>query len=134
MINLFFGRDKRKKTRINPGVPVVFTVRSGKDPKRVSSAVTGTVKDFSAKGMSVITPRIAPDGIHIMYDTLMTHRNCIDATIFPEENPPIRVTGAVVWFRGMEDNQENFIFGMQFDKEAVVETLFLSDKNSSPDR
>jgi len=51
---------------------VVFTVRSGKDPGRVSSPVTGDVQDVSSTGMSVVTPRLAPDGIHIMYDTLMT--------------------------------------------------------------
>jgi len=130
MINIF-GWDKRKKVRINPEATVVFTVCSGKDPKLVSSAVTGAVKDFSAKGMSVVTPRIAPDGIHIMYDNLMIHKNRIDATIFSEENPPIRVTGTVAWFRSVE--QGNFIFGMQFDQEATAETVSLSDKNPPPD-
>jgi len=129
-----FGWDKRKKARINPDAPVVFTVRSGKDPKHVSSAVTGTIKDISAKGMSVVTPRIVNDGIHIKYDTLMVHRNSIDATIFPEESPPIRVVGAVVWFRSADDKQGNFIFGMKFDKEAAVETLFLPNKNLSSNR
>ena len=133
MMNIF-GKDERKKGRINADATVVFTVCSGKDPKRVSSAVTGTVKDFSTKGMSVVTPRIAPDGIHIMYDNLMIHKNRIDATILPEGNPPIRATGTVMWFRSMEDDQGNFIFGMQFDKEAIVETLLLLDKNPSPDR
>jgi len=133
MMNLF-GRDKRKKDRISPEALVVFTVCSGKDPRLVSSAVTGTVKDFSSKGMSVVTPRIAPDGIHIMYDNLMIHKNRIDATVFPDGNSPIRVIGTVEWFRSTEDYQGNFIFGMQFDKEAIVETMLLPDKNPSPDR
>ena len=128
------GRDKRKKGRIHYDATVVFTVCSGKDPKLVSSAVTGAVRDFSIKGMSVVTPRIAPDGIHILYDNLMVHKNRIDATIFPKGNPPICVTGTVVWFRSIEDNQGNFIFGMQFDKEAIVETALLPDRNPSPDR
>ncbi|MCL1926655.1 MAG: PilZ domain-containing protein [Syntrophorhabdaceae bacterium] len=129
-----FGRDKRKKGRIHADAPVVFTVCSGKDPALVSSAVAGIVKDFSIKGMSVVTPRIAPDGIHIMYDNLMVHKNRIDATVFPEGNLPIRVTGTVEWFRSAEDNQGNFIFGIQFDKEAIAETVFLPDRNPSPDR
>ncbi|MCL2102645.1 MAG: PilZ domain-containing protein [Syntrophorhabdaceae bacterium] len=132
MINIFEW-DKRKKGRFDTDISVVFTVRSGKNPKLVSSAVTGRIKDFSAKGMSVITPRIAPDGIHIMYDNLMIYRNSIDATIFPEEDPPIRVTGVVVWFRSTEDDQGNFIFRMQFDKKSGVETLLLPDRNPSQD-
>lgn len=94
---------------------VVFTVQSGKDPSRVSSPVTGTVKDLSPLGMSVVTPKIAPDGIHVMYDTLMTTRNRIDATVFVEGDPPVRVSGKVVWFRGAEDQKGAYIFGMQFD-------------------
>jgi hypothetical protein len=113
-----FSRDRRKKERSHPVATVVFTVRSGKDPKRVSSPVTGTVRDFSPSGMSVITPRIAPDGIHIMYDTLMTSRNHIDATILPAGKPPIRVQGFVVWFRGTDSPPGSYIFGMQFEREA----------------
>jgi hypothetical protein len=97
---------------------VVFTVRSGKDPGRVSSPVTGDAQDVSPMGMSVVTPRLAPDGIHIMYDTLMTFRNRIDATIFPEGKPPVRVQGTVVWFRAAETPPGFYIFGMRFDQEA----------------
>jgi len=113
-----FSRDRRKKERSHPVATVVFTVRSGKDPKRVSSPVTGTVRDISPSGMSVVTPRIAPDGIHIMYDTLMTSRNHIDATILPAGKPPIRVQGFVVWFRGTDSPPGSYIFGMQFEREA----------------
>jgi hypothetical protein len=95
---------------------VVFTVQSGRDPARVSSPVTGTVRDLSTLGMSVITPKIAPDGIHVMYDTLMTTRNRVDATVFVEGDPPVRVSGKVVWFRGAEAPTGSYIFGMQFDK------------------
>jgi hypothetical protein len=113
-----FGRDRRTKERLRPVATVVFTVRSGKDPKRVSSPVTGTVRDFSPSGMSVVTPRLAPDGIHIMYDTLMTCRNHIDATILPSGKAPIRVQGIVVWFRGTDSPPGSYIFGMKFDGEA----------------
>ncbi|MEW6719664.1 MAG: PilZ domain-containing protein [Thermodesulfobacteriota bacterium] len=130
-----FGKDRRRKERYFPVATVVFTVRSGKDPRRVSTPVTGTVKDISPKGMSVVTPRIAPDGIHIMYDTLMVHQNRIDATILPEGRPPIRVQGTVAWFRGSETAPGQYIFGMQFDQEAsAVEELFLPEKPPSPDR
>lgn len=130
-----FGRDRRRKERHRPVATVVFTVRSGKDPRRISSPVTGTVKDLSPKGMSVVTPRIAPDGLHIMYDTLMTHQNRVDATILPEGRPPIRVEGTVAWFRSAESPPGFFIFGMQFDKEAAaVETLCLPEKDPSADR
>ena len=97
---------------------VVFTVQSGRDPSKVSSPVTGTVRDLSPLGMSVVTPKIAPDGIHVMYDTLMTTRNRIDATVFVEGDPPVRVSGKVVWFRGAEEPQGAYIFGMQFDKST----------------
>jgi hypothetical protein len=125
-----FNRDRRKKERSRPVATVVFTVRSGKDPKRVSSPVTGSLRDFSPSGMSVVTPRIAPDGIHIMYDTLMTSRNRIDATILPEGKPPIRVQGIVVWFRGAETPPGSYIFGMRFDTEApAIEELRLPDRD-----
>ncbi len=95
---------------------VIFTVQSGRVPSKVSSPVTGIVRDLSPLGMSVITPKIAPDGIHIMYDTLMTTHNRIDATVFVEGDPPVRVSGKVVWFRGSDDPNGAYIFGMQFDK------------------
>ena len=129
-----FGRDRRQKERYRPVATVVFTVRSGKDPKRVSSPVTGTVRDFSPSGMSVVTPRIAPDGIHIMYDTLMTCRNHIDATILPSGKAPIRVQGVVVWFRGTDNPPGSYIFGMHFDGEAPeIEELRLSAREPSDD-
>ena len=108
---------------------VVFTVRSGKDPGRVSSPVTGDVNDVTSTGMSVITPRLAPDGIHIMYDTLMTCRNRIDATIFPEGKPPVRVQGTVAWFRAADAPAGFYIFGMRFDQEApALEELRLAGR------
>jgi hypothetical protein len=122
MIKLF-GRDKRKKDRVSPEAAVIFTVRSGKDPERVSSTVNGVVKDISSKGMSVITPWIAPDGIHIMYDNLMVHKNSIDATIVQDGKPTIQVAGSVVWFRDSEDCKGKFIFGMRFDKEVDLKLM-----------
>ncbi len=106
---------------------VVFTVQSGKSPKRVSSPVQATARDFSSTGMSVVTPKIAPDGIHVMYDTLMTTRNRVDATIFPEGGTPIRVSGTVVWFRAAEHPEGSYIFGMKFDEpsEELKEWLTL---------
>ncbi len=109
-------RDRRRKERSQRMATVVFTVQSGKDPSRVSSPVTGTASNLSPLGMSVVTPKIAPDGIHIMYDTLMTTRNHIDATVFVEGAPPVRVSGKVVWFRGVDDPKGAYIFGIQFDK------------------
>ncbi|RJP22496.1 MAG: PilZ domain-containing protein [Deltaproteobacteria bacterium] len=133
-----FRKDRRKRERNNPVATVVFTVRSGKDPNKVSSPVTGTVRDFSPSGMSVITPRIAPDGIHIMYDTLMTFRNRVDATILPDGRPPIRVQGIVAWFRGADTPPGFYIFGMRFDQEApAIEDLRLAGRaghEPTPDR
>jgi len=124
-----FGHDRRKKERYRPVATVVFTVRSGKDPKRVSSPVTGEVQDISPTGMSVVTPRIAPDGLHIMYDTLMVSRNRIDATILPEGKPPVRVHGIVVWFRATDSPAGSYIFGMQFDEEEpALEELRLASR------
>jgi len=114
----FFNRERRAKERYNPVATVVFTVSSGKDPGRVSSPVTGEAQDVSSTGMSVVTSRLAPDGIHIMYDTLMTFRNRIDATIFPEGKPPVRVQGTVAWFRAAVAPAGFYIFGMRFDQEA----------------
>ena len=113
-----FPKDRRKKERKQRMATVVFTVQSGKHPKRVSSPVTATARDFSSVGMSVVTPKIAPDGIHVMYDTLMTTRNRIDATILPEGGTPIRVSGTVVWFRAAESPEGAYIFGMQFDEPS----------------
>jgi hypothetical protein len=125
----FFRRERRTKERYCPVATVVFTVRSGKDPGRVSSPVTGEAQDVSSTGMSVVTPRLAPDGIHIMYDTLMTFRNRIDATIFPEGKPPVRVQGSVAWFRAAEALPGFYIFGMRFDQEAPsLEELRLASR------
>jgi len=125
----FFRRERRAKERSRPMATVVFTVRSGKDPGRVSSPVTGEVHDVSSTGMSVITPRLAPDGLHIMYDTLMTFRNRIDATILPEGKPPVRVQGTVVWFRAAEGPAGFYIFGLRFDQEApALEELRLASR------
>ncbi len=111
-----FRRERRAKERYRPLATVVFTVRSG--------------KDVSSTGMSVVTPRLAPDGIHIMYDTLMTFRNRIDATIFPEGKPPVRVQGTVAWFRAADAPAGFYIFGMQFDQEApALEELLLAGRN-----
>lgn len=113
-----FSRERRRKERRQRMATVVFTVQSGRDPARISSPVTGTVRDLSPLGMSVITPKIAPDGIHVMYDTLMTTRNRVDATVFVEGDPPVRVSGTVVWFRGADEPMGSYIFGMQFDQPA----------------
>jgi len=113
-----FHRERREKERYLPLATVIFTVRSGRDPGRVSSPVTADVHDVSSSGMSVVTPRLAPDGIHIMYDTLMTFRNRIDATIFPEGKSPVRVQGTVTWFRAADSPPGFYIFGMRFDQEA----------------
>jgi hypothetical protein len=113
-----FSRDRRRKERQQRMATVVFTVQSGKTPSKVSSPVTGTVKDLSSLGMSVVTPKIAPDGIHVMYDTLMTTRNRVDATVFVEGEPPVRVSGKVIWFREAGVPRGHYIFGMQFDTPA----------------
>ncbi len=79
----------------------------------------------------MVTPRLAPDGIHIMYDTLMTFRNRIDATIFPEGKPPIRVQGTVAWFRAAETQAGYYIFGMRFDEESpALEELRLTARKA----
>jgi len=111
-----FSKERRRKERRQRMATVIFTVQSGRDRSKVSSPVTGTVRDLTPLGMSVVTPKIAPDGIHIMYDTLMTTHNRIDATVFVEGDPPVRVSGRVVWFRGADEPKGAYIFGMQFDK------------------
>lgn len=122
-----FSRERRQKERKQRMATVVFTVQSGKAPKRVSSPVTATARDFSSVGMSVLTPRIAPDGIHVMYDTLMTSRNRVEATILTEAGSPIRVSGEVVWFRAAESPEGSYLFGMRFDEPSpeLQEWLFL---------
>ncbi|MDX1815385.1 MAG: PilZ domain-containing protein [Thermodesulfobacteriota bacterium] len=122
-----FSGERRRKERKRRMATVVFTVKTGKKPVRVSSPVTATARDFSNGGMSVVTPKISPDGIHVMYDTLMTTRNHVDATIFPEGQSPIRVSGKVVWFRAVENPEGAYIFGMQFDEasEDLKEWLYL---------
>lgn len=121
-----FSRERRRKERKARMATVVFTVQSGKSPRKVSSPVTATARDFSSLGMSVITPKIAPDGIHVMYDTLMTTRNRVDATVFPEGGAPIRVSGKVVWFRGSDEPSGSYIFGMQFEGPSAELQEWLS--------
>lgn len=122
-----FSKERRNKERKHRMATVVFTVQSGKNPNRVSSPVTATARDFSSVGMAVVTPKIAPDGLHVMYDTLMTTKNRVDATIFPEDGAPIRVSGKVVWFRTADHPEGAYIFGMKFDEPSaeLSEWLFL---------
>lgn len=122
-----FSKERRRKERKQRMATVVFTVQSGKNPNRVSSPVTATARDFSSVGMAVVTPKIAPDGLHVMYDTLMTTQNRVDATIFPEGATPIRVSGKVVWFRTADNPEGAYIFGMKFDEPSaeLSEWLFL---------
>ncbi|MGE5664756.1 MAG: PilZ domain-containing protein [Deltaproteobacteria bacterium] len=122
-----FSKERRRRERLKRMANVVFTVQSGKNPGKISSPVDAVARDFSTFGMSVVTSKIAPDGIHVMYDTLMTTRNRVDATVFPEGHPPIRVTGKVIWFRGAEHPEGSYVFGMQFDQpsDAFKEWLFL---------
>src|SRR5512146_2390606 len=110
-----FSKERRRRERLKRMANVVFTVQSGKNPSKVSSPVDAVARDFSTFGMSVVTPKIAPDGIHVMYDTLMTTRNRIDATVFVEGDPPVHVSATVVWFRGAEEPKGSYVFGMQFD-------------------
>jgi hypothetical protein len=122
----FFGRERRRRERLQRTASVVFVVRDGRNPKRVSSPVEATARDFSPLGMSIITAKIAPDGLHVMYDTLMTTRNRIEVKVFPEGRPPIEVAGKVVWFREYSP-ESAYIFGMQFDEPspAFKEWLFI---------
>lgn len=112
----FFGRDRREARRIGlPDTEVVFVVRDGANRANVSSPVGARLRDLSHTGMSVATPRLAPDGIHIMYDTLMTVRNRIEAEVRPSGGPPFSVSGIVAWFRADEASGGGYLFGMTFD-------------------
>jgi hypothetical protein len=120
----FFGRDRRGETRTVPrDTEVSFVVRDGADPARVSSPVAARLRDLSRAGMSVATPRLSPDGIHIMYDTLMTVRNRIEAEVRPAGAPPLKVAGTVAWFRADESSPGSWLFGMTFDTPLPPEAL-----------
>ncbi len=109
-------RERRTAVRVGkPETEVLFLVRDGKDPERVSCPVSAGLRDLSHTGMSLFTPRLAPDGIHIMYDTLMTVRNRIEAEIRPRGGEPFRVSGIVIWFRTDDERPGCYIFGMTFD-------------------
>jgi hypothetical protein len=111
-----FGGERRGAARIGkPETEVVFLVRDGKDPSRASSPVSARLRDLSHTGMSLYSPRLAPDGIHIMYDTLMTVRNRIEAEVRPAGGAPFSVAGIVIWFRADEDRPGRYVFGMTFD-------------------
>lgn len=111
-----FGRERRRAERAGkPDTGVTFVVRDGKEPARVSCPVAARLRDLSLTGMSVRSPRLAPDGIHIMYDTLMTVRNRIEAEVRPPGCPPIAVSGVVIWFRADEEQAGHYLFGMTFD-------------------
>jgi hypothetical protein len=119
-----FGKERRRSERAGkPDTEVVFVVREGKEPARVSSPVTARLRDLSLTGMSVHSPRLAPDGIHIMYDTLMTVRNRIEAEVRPPGCNPFRVSGVVIWFRADEDVAGAYLFGMTFDTPLPPEFL-----------
>ncbi len=111
-----FGRERRTACRVgNPGTEVVFVVRDGREPDRTSAPVSASLRDLSHTGMSLFSPRLAPDGIHIMYDTLMTVRNQVEAEVRPRGGQSFKVSGFVIWFRADDARPGHYIFGMTFD-------------------
>ena len=119
-----FGRERRVATRVGlPDTEVMFIVRDGKEPGRVSSPVSARLRDLSHTGMSVATPRLAPDGLHIMYDTLMIVRNRIEAEVRPSAGPSFSVSGIVIWFRADEETPGSYLFGMTFDAPLPAGSL-----------
>jgi hypothetical protein len=110
-----FSRDRRGTPRAPAaGTPVRFRVRDGRDPARVSATVDGRLLNLTRGGMAVITPRIAPSGLHVMYDTLMVVHNTVEAEIFLPGAPPLAVTGKATWFRASEEPPGYYLFGMAF--------------------
>ncbi|HEY5996482.1 MAG TPA: PilZ domain-containing protein [Candidatus Deferrimicrobiaceae bacterium] len=119
-----YGRERRGSGRAGkPDTEVVFVVREGKEPARVSSPVTARLRDLSLTGMSVQSPRLAPNGIHIMYDTLMVVRNRIEAEVRPPGGKAFNVSGSVIWFRADENLAGAYLFGMTFDTPLPPELL-----------
>lgn len=119
-----FGRERRAASRVGlPDTEVVFVVRDGKEAGRVSTPVSALLRDLSHTGMSVASPRLAPDGIHIMYDTLMVVRNRIEAEVRPAAGSPFSVSGTVIWFRADEERPGRYIFGMTFDTPLPAGSL-----------
>jgi hypothetical protein len=78
-------------------------------------AVDGTVVNLTQGGMAVLTPRIAPSGLHVMYDTLMVVRNTVEAEVTLPGSPPFPVKGQATWFRASDDPPGFYLFGMRFD-------------------
>ena len=112
-----FSRDRRGTPRAPAaGATVVFRVRDGREAGRVSSPVDGVVVNLTAGGMAVLTPRLAPSGLHVMYDTLMLVHNTVEAEIFLPGEPPLSVTGKATWFRASEESPGRYLFGMAFDR------------------
>jgi hypothetical protein len=110
-----FGRERRGTPRAPAaGAAVTFRVRDGRDPARISAAVDGTVLNLTRGGMAVLSPRIAPSGLHVMYDTLMVVHNTVEAEVFLPGAPPLAVKGKVTWFRASDDAPGFYLFGMAF--------------------
>jgi hypothetical protein len=63
----------------------------------------------------VLTPRIAPSGLHVMYDTLMLVRNTVEAEVRLPAGDRLMARGKVVWFRAASEPPGHYLFGMYFD-------------------
>lgn len=111
-----FTPDTRKYPRYRVELPMRFSLISGEDRRQVSRFYRTTLRDLGLGGVSIVTPVLRLDSIHLFYNSIPTVRNQIIMQIsLPGEEAPLvalgyAAQGRVVRIRG----KKAYLVGINF--------------------
>ncbi len=111
-----FGQDTRKYPRYRVALPMRFSLISGEDRRCVSRFYRTTVRDLGLGGVSIVTPVLKLDGIHLFYNSIPTVRNQIMMQIFlPGEDLPLVALGYAAQGRVVRiQDRKAYLVGINF--------------------
>lgn len=111
-----FGGDTRKYPRYRVALPMRFSLINGEDRRRVSRFYRTTVRDLGLGGVSIVTPVLKLDGIHLFYNSIPTVRNQIMMQIFlPGEDLPLVALGYAAQGRVVRiQDRKAYLVGINF--------------------
>lgn len=109
-------QDTRKYPRYRVSLPMRFSLISGEDRRRVSRFYRTTVRDLGLGGVSIVTPVLKLDGIHLFYNSIPTVRNQIMMQIYlPGENLPLVALGYAAQGRVVRiQDRKAYLVGINF--------------------
>lgn len=106
----------RKYKRFRIPLSMRFLVISGEDKRRFSRFRRIRVWDIGLGGVSILTPVLRIDGLHMFYDLIPTVRNHVMMQIeIPDSGEPITALGQAVQGRVMRiKGRKAYLVGIHF--------------------